>query len=89
MEPGVKKSSSRATHAPSRSRVSGKHQITIPSAAFNEAGLREGDVVRVSAQGSGRVVIERMDELLDQFVGALRTKGKLGQVVRKLRAEWD
>jgi bifunctional DNA-binding transcriptional regulator/antitoxin component of YhaV-PrlF toxin-antitoxin module len=69
--------------------VSGKHQITIPIGAFSEAGLREGDVVQVRADGPGRVVIARMDDLLDELAGALRTGGELGQTVRRLRQEWD
>jgi bifunctional DNA-binding transcriptional regulator/antitoxin component of YhaV-PrlF toxin-antitoxin module len=69
--------------------VSGKHQITIPIGAFSEAGLREGDVVRVEAQGPGRVLIARMDDLLDEFAGSLGTGGELGRTVRGLREEWD
>jgi len=69
--------------------VSGKHQITIPIGAFSEAGLREGDVVQVRADGPGRVVIARTDDLLDELAGALRTGGELGRTVRGLRREWD
>lgn len=69
--------------------MSGKHQITIPIGAFSEAGLREGDVVQVSAAGPGRVLVARMDDLLDEFAGALRTGGELGRTVRGLRQEWD
>jgi bifunctional DNA-binding transcriptional regulator/antitoxin component of YhaV-PrlF toxin-antitoxin module len=72
-----------------RSRVSSKHQITIPIGAFSEAGLREGDVVQVKAQGPGRVVIARMDDLVEEFAGSLSTGGELGRAVRKLRQEWD
>lgn len=72
-----------------RSRVSGKHQITIPIGAFSEAGLREGDVVRVEAQGRGRILIARMDDLVDEYAGCLSTGGELGRTVRGLRREWD
>jgi bifunctional DNA-binding transcriptional regulator/antitoxin component of YhaV-PrlF toxin-antitoxin module len=75
--------------ATGRSRVSSKHQITIPIGAFSEAGLREGDVVQVKAQGPGRVVIARMDDLLEEFAGCLSTGGELGRAVRGLRREWD
>jgi bifunctional DNA-binding transcriptional regulator/antitoxin component of YhaV-PrlF toxin-antitoxin module len=71
-----------------RSRVSSRHQVTIPSAAFSEAGLREGDVVQVSADGRGRVVIARVDELIEEFAGSLKTGGELGRAVRGLRGEW-
>jgi bifunctional DNA-binding transcriptional regulator/antitoxin component of YhaV-PrlF toxin-antitoxin module len=72
-----------------RSRISGKHQITIPIRAFNEAGLREGDVVQVRAQGRGSLVIARVDDLLDEYAGCLSTGGELGRTVRRLRQEWD
>jgi bifunctional DNA-binding transcriptional regulator/antitoxin component of YhaV-PrlF toxin-antitoxin module len=85
----VKKSQGKARRSAGRSRVSGKHQITIPIGAFSEAGLREGDVVQVRAEGPGRVVIARMDDLLDELAGALRTDGELGRTVRGLRQEWD
>jgi bifunctional DNA-binding transcriptional regulator/antitoxin component of YhaV-PrlF toxin-antitoxin module len=72
-----------------RSRISSKHQITIPMAAFAEAGLREGDVVQISAEGPGRVVIARMDDMVDDLAGSLSTGGELGRAVRGLRGEWD
>ncbi len=85
----VKKLKAKANGGAGRSRISGKHQITIPIAAFSEAGLREGDVVQVRAVGRGRVVIARMDDLVDEYAGALRTGGRLGRAVRGLRQEWD
>jgi bifunctional DNA-binding transcriptional regulator/antitoxin component of YhaV-PrlF toxin-antitoxin module len=85
----VKKRAGGGARKGGRSRVSGKHQITIPIAAFSEAGLREGDVVQVTAEGRGRVLISRMDDLLDEYAGSLSTGGQLGRAVRGLRAEWD
>ncbi len=85
----VKRSEGALAQASGRSRVSSKHQITIPIAAFSEAGLREGDLVRVEAQGRGRVLIARVDDLLEEYAGCLRTGGALGQSVRRLRQEWD
>jgi hypothetical protein len=43
----VKDAKSAGRRGTGRSRVSGKHQITIPIDAFGAAGLREGDVVPV------------------------------------------
>ncbi|HXC45298.1 MAG TPA: AbrB/MazE/SpoVT family DNA-binding domain-containing protein [Solirubrobacteraceae bacterium] len=85
----VKKPKGGARRATGRSRVSSKHQITIPIGAFSEAGLREGDVVQVRAQGRGRVVIARVDDLVDEYAGCLSTGGELGRTVRGLREEWD
>jgi bifunctional DNA-binding transcriptional regulator/antitoxin component of YhaV-PrlF toxin-antitoxin module len=85
----VKKSVGGQSRAGGRSRVSSKHQITIPIGAFSEAGLREGDVVQVKAQGRGRVLIARVDDLLDEYAGCLSSGGELGRTVRGLRGEWD
>lgn len=89
MAVNVKKSRDGGRRSAGRSRVSGKHQITIPIGAFGEAGLREGDVVQVRAQGRGRVLIARMDDLVDEYAGCLSTSGELGRTVRGLRQEWE
>jgi bifunctional DNA-binding transcriptional regulator/antitoxin component of YhaV-PrlF toxin-antitoxin module len=89
MAVNVKKQKGPATRAAGRSRISGKHQITIPIRAFSEAGLREGDLVQVKAQGRGRVLIARVDDLVDEYAGCLSTGGELGRTVRGLRQEWD
>jgi bifunctional DNA-binding transcriptional regulator/antitoxin component of YhaV-PrlF toxin-antitoxin module len=85
----VKKLTDTVARVSGRSRVSSKHQITIPLGAFSEAGLREGDVVQVRAEGRGRVSIARVEDLLDEYAGCLRSGGELGRVVRGLRREWD
>jgi bifunctional DNA-binding transcriptional regulator/antitoxin component of YhaV-PrlF toxin-antitoxin module len=86
---GVKSETKDATRrSAGRSRISSKHQITIPIGAFNEAGLREGDIVQVKAQGPGRVVIARMDDLLDEYAGCLSTGGELSRAVRGMGQEW-
>ncbi len=69
------------------SRVSSKHQITIPIAAFGEAGRRQGDLIEVWAQGRGGVLITRVGDLIDEHAGVLRTGGELGQAVSGLRKE--
>jgi bifunctional DNA-binding transcriptional regulator/antitoxin component of YhaV-PrlF toxin-antitoxin module len=84
----VKQPGGHGRRSAGRSRVSGKHQITIPIAAFSEAGLREGDVVHVEAQGRGRVLVARMDDLIDEYAGCLSTGGELRQTVGRLRREW-
>jgi bifunctional DNA-binding transcriptional regulator/antitoxin component of YhaV-PrlF toxin-antitoxin module len=85
----VKKTTGRAKRAPGQSRVSSKHQITIPVGALRDAGLREGDVVQVRAEGPGRVVIARLDDVIAGYAGMLSSGGELGRAVRGLRAEWD
>lgn len=69
-------------------RVSRKHQVTIPAGPFRTAGLRPGDTLRAEAQGAGRVVLTRIDELLDRYSGALDTDGSLRKGVEAVRDEW-
>jgi bifunctional DNA-binding transcriptional regulator/antitoxin component of YhaV-PrlF toxin-antitoxin module len=69
-------------------RVSSKHQVTIPASAFRTAGFEPGDVLKVEAEGSGRVVLTRIAELLDRYSGCLKTDGDLRERVGGLREEW-
>jgi bifunctional DNA-binding transcriptional regulator/antitoxin component of YhaV-PrlF toxin-antitoxin module len=71
-----------------RSRVSSKHQVTIPVAAFRGAGLREGDVLKIEAQGAGRVVMTKVDEVVERYSGSLATGGSLRKGAEGLRDEW-
>jgi bifunctional DNA-binding transcriptional regulator/antitoxin component of YhaV-PrlF toxin-antitoxin module len=71
-----------------RSRISSKHQITIPAAAFRGAGFAAGDLVRVEAQGAGRVVLTKVEDLVDRYSGCLETGGELRRDVEALRHEW-
>jgi bifunctional DNA-binding transcriptional regulator/antitoxin component of YhaV-PrlF toxin-antitoxin module len=71
-----------------RSRISAKRQVTIPAAAFHGAGFQAGDVVRVEAQGAGRVVLTKVAELVDRDSGSLATRGELGRSIQTLRDEW-
>jgi AbrB family looped-hinge helix DNA binding protein len=68
--------------------VSSKHQVTIPAGAFRTAGLEPGDVLSVEAEGAGRVVLTRVDELIDRYSGCLQTGGDLRGQVEGLREEW-
>jgi AbrB family looped-hinge helix DNA binding protein len=68
--------------------VSSKHQVTIPAGAFRTAGLEPGDVLRVEAEGAGRVLLTRIDELLDRYSGCMQTGGDLRGQVEGLREEW-
>jgi AbrB family looped-hinge helix DNA binding protein len=71
-----------------RTTVSSKHQVTIPSGVFEAAGLEPGDTLQVEAQGSGQVTLTRVDELVDEFAGAIRSGGRLRKDVEDLRDEW-
>lgn len=67
--------------------ISSKHQVTIPGEAMREAGFRPGDRLRAHAEGTGRVVLEREAEPLDEFLGAV-TGIYEGFDLDALRDEW-
>jgi bifunctional DNA-binding transcriptional regulator/antitoxin component of YhaV-PrlF toxin-antitoxin module len=68
-------------------RISAKHQATIPVHALKEAGLKPGDEVRVTADGRGRLVLERDVNLIERHAGALPGVYERGELER-LREEW-
>lgn len=71
-----------------QTKVSSKHQVTIPAGAFRSAGLEPGDTLRVEAEGAGRIVLTRVEELLNRYSGCLDTGGNLRAQVEGLRGEW-
>lgn len=68
-------------------RISAKHQATIPVHALKEAGLKPGDEVRVTADGRGRLVLERDVNVVERHAGALRGVYERGEL-EHLRDEW-
>jgi len=70
------------------SRVSSKHQVTIPADALRAAGLEVGERLVAHADGPGRVVFEREVDVLAEFAGAL-TGVYLPNELAELRDEWD
>jgi bifunctional DNA-binding transcriptional regulator/antitoxin component of YhaV-PrlF toxin-antitoxin module len=71
-----------------QSKVSSKHQVTIPVSALRDAGISAGDVLKVEADGAGRLVLTRVEEMLGRYSGQLATGGGLGKAVEGLREEW-
>jgi len=74
---------------PGQTRISSKHQVTIPTEAFTAAGLKPGDTLKAVAAGPGQVVLSRQEDLLDQYSGALRGGSEMRRMVEDLRAEWE
>jgi bifunctional DNA-binding transcriptional regulator/antitoxin component of YhaV-PrlF toxin-antitoxin module len=68
-------------------RISSKHQITIPADALRAAGLEIGDRVVAHAEGPGRLVLERERDVLAEFAGAM-TGAYTRNELDELRAEW-
>lgn len=69
-------------------RISSKHQITIPVKALREAGLDAGDELVVRVEGPGRVVLERDDDVHARYRGGLPGVYEPG-FLDKLRDEWE
>ena len=44
--------------------------------------------MKAEADGAGRVVLTRIDELIDRYSGRLETGGDLRERVEGLRGEW-
>jgi bifunctional DNA-binding transcriptional regulator/antitoxin component of YhaV-PrlF toxin-antitoxin module len=70
------------------SRISSKHQVTIPADALRAAGLEIGERVVAHAEGPGRVVFEREVDVLAELSGTLTGVYEPGELTR-LRDEWD
>lgn len=70
------------------SRVSSKHQVTIPTDALRAAGLEVGERLVAHADGPGRVVFEREADVLAEFSGALTGVYESNEI-DGLRNEWD
>jgi bifunctional DNA-binding transcriptional regulator/antitoxin component of YhaV-PrlF toxin-antitoxin module len=68
-------------------RVSAKHQVTLPVATLRQAGIQTGDTLRAEVRGPGEVLLVRDNDPLDQFAGALTGVFEPGGLDR-LRDEW-
>ena len=72
----------------SHSRISSKHQVTIPVTAFRRAGFAVGDLVCIEAEGAGRVVVTKLDDPVDRYSRSVNAGGELRRRVETLRDEW-
>lgn len=70
-----------------RTRISAKHQVTIPVDALTRAGLRVGDRLRADVSGPGQITLVREEDPLDRFAGAL-TGAYPDGYLDNLRREW-
>ena len=68
-------------------RVSAKHQVTLPVEALQRAGIRTGDTLRAEVRGPGEVLLVRDTDPVAQFAGALTGVYPVGEL-DVLRDEW-
>jgi bifunctional DNA-binding transcriptional regulator/antitoxin component of YhaV-PrlF toxin-antitoxin module len=69
-------------------RISEKHQVTIPIDAMRTAGLEAGERVIARADGPGRVVLEREEDVLESFSESMTGVFENG-ILEQLRHEWE
>ena len=70
-----------------RTRLSAKNQATIPVDALKRAGLKPGDVLNVEAEGPGRIVLTREEDIIALYCGAMPDVYP-DNYLEDLRAEW-
>jgi bifunctional DNA-binding transcriptional regulator/antitoxin component of YhaV-PrlF toxin-antitoxin module len=70
------------------SKLSSKHQVTIPVRVLREAGLTPGDEVVIRSNGQGRIEIERATDLVRRYAGSLPAGTYPVGYLDELRGEW-
>jgi AbrB family looped-hinge helix DNA binding protein len=70
------------------SKLSRKHQVTIPVRVLEKAGLAAGDEVVIRASGNGQIAIERADDLIRRYAGSLPSGTYPAGYLDQLRGEW-
>lgn len=70
------------------SKVSRKNQVTIPVDVLRAAGINAGDDVVIRAAGSGRIELERADDLVQRFAGSVPAGTYPRGYLVELRGEW-
>ncbi|WP_239336141.1 AbrB/MazE/SpoVT family DNA-binding domain-containing protein [Frankia sp. CiP3] len=73
---------------PGVTRVSRKHQVTLPVNVLRDAGLGPGDELRVTADGRGRLVLTAVQDPLEELIGSAPGLSAMTDL-EALRNEWE
>lgn len=68
-------------------RVSPKHQVTIPVDALANAGIKQGDELRVIVDGPGRLILTRAADVIARYAGSMPGVWEPGDL-EVLKEEW-
>ena len=71
--------------------MTSKNQVTIPVDALRKAGIGPDDVVSIYPDGEGRIVVERMQSLIERYaeiLGGTWPGGVEGFLAERKRA-WE
>lgn len=68
-------------------RVSAKHQVTLPVEALQRAGIQTGDSLRAEVRAPGELLLVRDVDPIDQYAGSLTGAFAPGEL-DELRDEW-
>jgi bifunctional DNA-binding transcriptional regulator/antitoxin component of YhaV-PrlF toxin-antitoxin module len=67
-------------------RLSGKHQVTIPVEILRTTGIQPGEELRVEPDGWGRIVLTRVIDPIEEFAGTIEYPAGY---LEELRSEWE
>ena len=70
------------------SKVSSKHQVTLPVRVLQDAGLEAGDEVVIRVVGRGRIEVERADDVIERYAGSLPAGTYPPGYLDQLRGQW-
>ena len=70
------------------SKVSSKHQVTLPVRVLQDAGLEAGDEVVIRVVGRGRIEVERAEDVIARYAGSLPAGTYSAGYLDQLRDEW-
>jgi AbrB family looped-hinge helix DNA binding protein len=75
-------------------RISARHQVTIPSEVLRESGLQPGDEVQIEVDRAKRIVVTRAIDVEARRKAIIETAGSMTGVyppgyLDRLRDEWE